>query len=116
MTTFDLDAYLARIAYVGPREPTVATLHALTAAHTRSIPFENLDILLGKRVEVDDASIFRKLVRERRGGYCFEQNALLLRALQALGYSATPCSGRVRLQRPRDFTPPRTHLFVRVVV
>jgi N-hydroxyarylamine O-acetyltransferase len=56
----------------------------------------------------------QKLVQARRGGYCFEQNGLLLRVLTSLGYRVTPLSARVRLQRPRDFTPARTHLFLRV--
>ncbi len=52
MTThIDLDAYCARIGYDGPRTPTLATLHAITAAHTRAIPFENLDVLLGRGVD-----------------------------------------------------------------
>ncbi len=112
--SLDLDAYFARIGYAGPRTPAIVTLHALAAAHVQSIPFENLDVLLGRTIELDPAAIFQKLVRDRRGGYCFEQNSLLLDALLALGFRAAPLSARVRWQRPRDFTPPRTHLFIRV--
>ena len=110
----DLDAYFARIRYVGPRAATLATLHGIVAAHTQTIPFENLDVLLDRGIDLAPAAIERKLVRENRGGYCFEQNTLLLHVLEALGFRATPISARVRLQRPRDFTPPRTHLFLRV--
>jgi N-hydroxyarylamine O-acetyltransferase len=110
----DLDAYFARIGYTGPREPTLATLHAITGLHAAAIPFENLDILLGRGISLDPAAVERKLVHDRRGGYCFEQNSHLLRVLGALGFSAAPISARVRWQRPRDFTPPRTHVFVRV--
>ena len=112
----DLDAYFARIGYRGPRAPTLDVLHAVTAAHVQSIPFENLDVLLGRPIELDAESLFRKLVTERRGGYCFEQNGLFLHVLGALGFEAKPLSARVRLQRPRDFTPPRTHMFLRVDV
>jgi N-hydroxyarylamine O-acetyltransferase len=112
----DLDAYFARIAYRGSRAPTLDTLHAITAAHVQSIPFENLDVLLGRPIGVDGESVFRKLVTERRGGYCFEQNGLLLQVLGALGFDVKPLSARVRLQRPRDFIPPRTHMFLRVEI
>lgn len=112
--TPDLDAYFARTGYTGPRTPTLATLHAIVAAHATSIPFENLDVLLGRGIDLDPAAVERKLVHARRGGYCFEQNSLLLHVLTALGYAVMPLSARVRWQRPRDFTPPRTHLFLRV--
>jgi N-hydroxyarylamine O-acetyltransferase len=112
--SLDLDAYFARTGYSGAREPTLATLNALVAAHVQSIPFENLDVLLGRRISLEPAALFQKLVHDRRGGYCFEQNGLLLLVLEALGFRVAPLSARVRWQRPRDFTPPRTHLFARV--
>jgi N-hydroxyarylamine O-acetyltransferase len=111
---FDLDAYLARVGYDGPRAPTLPLLRALTAAHTQSIPFENLDVLLGRRIELGVDAVFDKLVRQRRGGYCFEQNGLFLHVLTALGFEARPLSARVRIDRARDYTPPRTHMFIRV--
>ncbi|MCE9572677.1 MAG: arylamine N-acetyltransferase [Deltaproteobacteria bacterium] len=110
----DLDAYFARIGYAGSRAPTLATLHALSAAHAQAIPFENLDVLLGRPIDLDPAAVDRKLIGARRGGYCFEQNTLFLRVLEALGFDARPLSARVRWGRPRDYTPPRTHVFVRV--
>jgi len=110
----ELDAYFTRIGYQGPRAPTLSVLHALTAAHARSIPFENLDVLLERPLRLDKDSLFQKLVHERRGGYCFEQNGLFLHVLAALGFQVAPLSARVRWQRPRDFVPPRTHLFIRV--
>lgn len=112
--SFDLDPYLARIGYTGSRAPTLDVLHALTAAHTQSIPFENLDVLLGRPIRLDLEAVHDKLVRQRRGGYCFEQNGLFLHVLSELGFTVAPLSARVRLQRARDFMPPRTHLFVRV--
>lgn len=112
----DLDAYLARIGYSGSRAPTLDTLHALTKAHATSIPFENLDVLLGHPIELEMDSVFDKLVTRRRGGYCFEQNTLFLSVLESLGFAAEPLSARVRLNRPRDFLPPRTHVFLRVTV
>ncbi len=110
----DLDAYFARSGYAGARAATLATLHAIVAAQAQAIPFENLDVLLGRGINLDLGAIEEKLIRQRRGGYCFEQNTLLLAVLTTLGFEARPISARVRWQRPRDFTPPRTHVFLRV--
>jgi N-hydroxyarylamine O-acetyltransferase len=110
----DLDLYFERIGYTGSREPTLTTLNGIVAGHTLRIPFENLDVLLGRPISLDPVTVERKLVQARRGGYCFEQNGLLLRVLSSLGYRVTPLSARVRLQRPRDFVPARTHLLLRV--
>jgi N-hydroxyarylamine O-acetyltransferase len=110
----DLAAYFARIGYAGPTAPTVATLDALALAHVSAIPFENLDVLLGRGVDLDPAAVEAKLIGARRGGYCFEQNSLLLHVLAALGFAVRPLSARVRIDRARDFTPARTHVFVRV--
>ena len=73
-TVPDLDAYFNRLGYSGPRDATVATLHALTSHHAATIPFENLDVLLGRPIRLDPAAIVQKIVHDRRGGYCFEQN------------------------------------------
>ena len=73
-------------------------------------------MLLGRPPALDPATLQQKLVRDRRGGYCFEQNGLLLLVPGALGFRVAPLSARMRLQRPRDFIPPRTHLFLRVEV
>jgi N-hydroxyarylamine O-acetyltransferase len=110
----DIEGYFRRIGYAGPREPSLAALHGITAAHVQSIPFENLDILLGRPILLGLGRIEQKLVVERRGGYCFEQNTLLLHVLVALGFRVTPLSARVRIQSPRDYVPPRTHMFLRI--
>jgi N-hydroxyarylamine O-acetyltransferase len=68
----DLDAYCQRIGYGGPRTATLATLRTVQFCHVCTIPFENLDILLGRRIAIDFPSVERKLIRDRRGGYCFE--------------------------------------------
>jgi N-hydroxyarylamine O-acetyltransferase len=65
--TLDLDAYLARVGFTGPAEPSRRTLAALHRAHLAAIPFENLDIMLGRPVRADLGSIQAKLVRGRRG-------------------------------------------------
>lgn len=111
---FDLDAYLARIGYAGDRRPSLATLESLHLAHATSIPFENLDILLGRPIRLDIASLQAKLVRDRRGGYCFEQNMLFTTALMALGFQVTRLAARVMLNAPRVL--PRTHMLSLVQV
>lgn len=110
----DLDAYFDRIRYAGSRAVTLETLHAIAFHHVQHIPFENLDVLLGRGIDLDPAAIEQKLIRAHRGGYCFEQNTHLMHVLTALGFDVTPISARVRVDRPRDFTPPRTHVFLRV--
>lgn len=113
-TPLDLDAYFARTGYTGPRTPTLAALNGIVAAHVQTIPFENLDVLLGRGINLDPAAVEQKLVVQKRGGYCFEQNSLLLRALETIGFRVAPISARVRWQKPRDQIPTRTHLFLRI--
>ncbi|XXT15788.1 arylamine N-acetyltransferase [Sorangium sp. So ce429] len=105
---FDLEAYLARIGYRGALAPTREVLDALHTAHVYSIPFENLDILLGRPIRIDLASVQAKLVRARRGGYCFEQNALFVAALRRIGFKVTTLLARVRFQR--SDVGPRSHM------
>jgi len=104
----DLDAYLERIGYEGPVEPTLEVLDAVHLAHTTTIPFENLDILLGRPIRLDLPSLQDKLVRDRRGGYCFEHNTLFAAVLEAVGFAVTRLGARVRF-RARRVTA-RTHM------
>ncbi len=108
----DVPAYLLRIGYAGDLAPSRATLDALHLAHATSIPFENLDILLGVPIRLDLASLQAKLVAGRRGGYCFEQNALFAAVLEQLGFKVTRLAARVR--HGTDRVLPRTHMMLRV--
>jgi N-hydroxyarylamine O-acetyltransferase len=110
--TLDLDAYLRRIGYAGPRQPTPAVLAELHLAHTTHVPFENLDPLLGRPVRLDLGSLQAKLVRDRRGGYCFEQNTLFAAALEAFGFRVTRLAARVR--QGTTIVRPRTHMLLKV--
>ena len=110
----DLEAYFARVGFTGARTPTLETLRGLHLAHAQSIAFENLNPLLGWRVSLDLPSIEEKLVRSRRGGYCFEQNALLAHALRGLGFSVTGLAARVLLNAPEDAIRPRGHMLLKV--
>lgn len=110
----DLDAYFDRIAYGGPAAATLATLAALHARQPDAIAFENLDVLLGRPIMLDPASLHRKLVGAGRGGYCFEQNGLLLAVLKSLGFRATGIAGRVRFNMPAERVTGRSHMMIRV--
>ncbi|WP_375402092.1 arylamine N-acetyltransferase [uncultured Sphingomonas sp.] len=104
---FDLEAYLERVRL--PVRPTVDEygLRAVQHAHRLAIPFENLDVILGRDIAIDGDAVFAKLVTARRGGYCFEHNRLFLDALAALGFTARPLLARVWLGVTE--APPRAH-------
>jgi N-hydroxyarylamine O-acetyltransferase len=106
----DLDAYLARVGYSGDLRVCHDTLRGLHLAHATHIPFENLDILLGRSIRLDLASLQTKLVAARRGGYCFEQNALFAAVLEALGFTVTRLGARVLMGT--DHIRPRTHMLL----
>lgn len=108
----DLDAYLDRIGYRGALAPTREVLEALHVAHVDAVPFENLDILLGRPIRIDLASVQAKIVGARRGGYCFEQNTLFVAVLRRLGFKVTTLFARVWYRRTE--MPPRSHMLARV--
>jgi N-hydroxyarylamine O-acetyltransferase len=109
MSDLDLNAYLARI-----RVRRGAGLAELHRAHLGAIPFENLDPHRGVPVALDLAALEAKLIRARRGGYCFEQNLLLKAALESLGYGVALHLARVRWNMPADAPLSRTHLVLAI--
>jgi N-hydroxyarylamine O-acetyltransferase len=108
----NLAAYLTRIREPPPLGPSLEALVSLHRAHCAAIPFENLDILLGRPVTLDLPALEAKLVHARRGGYCFEQNSLFRAALEALGFGVTALAARVRAGTTE--VRPRTHMLLRV--
>ena len=111
---FDLAAYLDRIGVRDRPEPTLPTLRALQGAHLAAIPFENLDVQLGRSIRLDLPALQDKLVARRRGGYCFEQNTLFLHALRAIGFDVVACEARVRTDGRHVL--PRTHMVLVVAL
>ncbi len=112
---FDLAGYLSRIGFDGSPHADLASLRALHRAHLAAIPFENIDVRLGRPIRLDPASLEDKIVRRGRGGYCFEQNALFAAALRTLGFDLATLEARVRT--PATPTPrPRTHMVLAVDV
>jgi len=108
----DLDAYFDRIGYKGSADPTLETLRAIILKHTASIPFENLNPLLRLQVKLDMESLQQKIVFDKRGGYCFEQNLLFSHVLRAIGYDVSWLSARVLWNRPEGVVSPRTHMLL----
>ncbi len=91
----DVRAYLGRIGYSGPLTPTVDTLRALHRQHMLTVPFENLDIALGREIVLDHRRFVEKIVRQRRGGFCYELNGAFATLLTAAGFGVTLLSARV---------------------
>lgn len=112
--SLDLNAYLARIGCDGARTPDLETLSAVALHHPLAIPFENLNPLAGRPVALDLPSLQRKLVREGRGGWCFEHNVLLGTVLRALGFAVTGLAARVMWNAPAGSVTPRSHMVLRI--
>lgn len=110
----DVTAYLERIGFRGTLAPDHATLQALHLAHVTHIPFENLDILLGRPILLDLGSLQSKLVDQRRGGYCFEHNTLFAAVLREIGFAVTLLAARVRYRQTTLL--PRTHMCLQVSI
>ena len=115
-TEFDVDAYFTRIGYGGSRAPTLDTLRAIVWHHTQAIAFENLDPLLRRPVRLDIASLQHKLLHGGRGGYCFEHNGLLLRALETLGYEVSGLAARVLWNAAENSITPRAHMLLKLEI
>lgn len=116
MSELELASYYERIGLDEPiHEPTLEALRSLHAAHLEAIPFENLDQRLGRPVGIDLESLQKKIVRDRRGGYCFEQNTLFAAVLRELGFEVSTLEARVR---PPGATAvlPRTHMILMVEI
>ncbi|OAH15010.1 arylamine N-acetyltransferase family protein [Streptomyces jeddahensis] len=111
----DLDAYLARIGWSGQGEASVEMLRSVHRAHVHGIPFENVEPVLGSAPSLALADLQAKLVRSRRGGYCFEHNTLFAAVLEALGFGVTRLAARVRVGA-QGAVRPRTHMLLLVDV
>lgn len=109
-----LDSYLKRIGLSEAGPPGLDTLRRLHVAHLESIPFENLDIQLGRSIVLDLDRLHDKLIARRRGGYCFEQNTLFLAVLRELGFAAIAMEARVRIGTRA--IRPRTHMVLGIEI
>ncbi len=111
LETKQIDAYLKRIGYEGDKKPTGENLRALQYAHLLTVPYENLDIVKGKRISLEIPKLYEKVVVEGRGGYCFELNKLFSHLLSGLGYRVTDYVARYF--RYETIIPKRRHQVIR---
>jgi N-hydroxyarylamine O-acetyltransferase len=108
----DLAAYLERLGCLSPAQADVQTLRRLHLAHLRRVPFENLDIHLGRPIVLELPLLYDKIARRRRGGFCYELNGLFAWLLRELGYQVDLLSARV--YGPGGLGPELDHLTLRV--
>lgn len=111
----DVDAYLKRINYDGPREVSAETLRALQVAHLMSVPFENLSIHSGEPIVLDEDALFTKIIDHRRGGFCYECNGLFAGLLRALGFDVAMLAAGVAT-RDGGFGPIFDHMTLMVTL
>lgn len=106
----DVRAYQERIGHSGPLEPTLPVLRALHLAHLYAVPFENLDIHLGTPIVLDEERLFDKIVRRRRGGFCYELNGLFAALLREIGFEVTMLGASFSSAEEEDAYPELDHL------
>jgi N-hydroxyarylamine O-acetyltransferase len=110
----NVDAYLERIGYTGPRTATLETLAAIHLHHPQAIPFENLDPLLKQPIRLSAEAFERKMLQGRRGGWCFEHNLLLSNVLQSIGFRVTGLAARVMWNAVDAAVRARSHMLLRI--
>ncbi|XP_029002900.1 arylamine N-acetyltransferase, pineal gland isozyme NAT-10-like [Betta splendens] len=110
----DVREYLSRIGFVGPAEPTLDVLRSVHMCHLLSVPFEDLTVHSGGRVQLELPLLYDKIVNRRRGGFCYENNGLFSWLLSELGFQVTLLSGQVRNAITGRYGPPFDHLVVMV--
>jgi len=108
-----LDEYLSRVGLAAPVSRDLAGLTAVHHAHLRAIPYENLDVQLGRPVTIDSPAIYDKIVTRRRGGWCYEMNGLLGWALGEMGFDVTRATGAV-VREFKGVAAEGNHLVLRV--
>jgi len=110
----NLDPYFERINYTGSTDITEDTLRDIHIAHTLNVPFENLDVFYRRPIRLDETSLYNKIVKNRRGGYCFEMNGIFSIVLKKLGFKVTNLLARVTMDGINYTT--KTHQTIMVEV
>jgi N-hydroxyarylamine O-acetyltransferase len=98
----NINAYLQRIRFAGVARPDFATLRMLHRAHQLAVPFENLDVLLGRPPGLGAEAAYEKIVERRRGGWCYEMNGLFEWALRSIGFEVKRLSAGVMREQLGD--------------
>ncbi len=112
----EITQYLKRIQYDGPLHPTLPVLQNLQLQHMLHVPFENLDIHLGRPIELDVAGFYRKVIKENRGGFCYELNGLFYALLSQIGFQVKMISARVHNTQKDAFGPEFDHMALIVTI
>ncbi|KAM6065440.1 LOW QUALITY PROTEIN: arylamine N-acetyltransferase, pineal gland isozyme NAT-3-like [Theristicus caerulescens] len=113
----DIKEYFARISYQGSYDKRdLAVLTDIFQHHIRAVPFENLSIHCGERIELDLEATYNKIVRKKRGGWCMENNYLLSWVLKTLGYDVTLLASRVYVPEYGAYAEEIDHLLLKVVL
>ncbi|NXA75275.1 ARY2 protein, partial [Thryothorus ludovicianus] len=111
----DIKEYFARISYQGSHnKPDLATLSDIFQHHIRAVPFENLSIHCGEKIELNLEATYNKIVKKKRGGWCMENNYLLFWVLKTLGYDVTLLGGKVYVPELATYPGENDHLLLRV--
>ncbi|XP_017676466.1 PREDICTED: arylamine N-acetyltransferase, liver isozyme-like [Lepidothrix coronata] len=113
----NIQEYFGRISYNKPhKDADLQTLKAIFQHHIQAIPFENLSMHCGETIELDLESIYNKIVRKKRGGWCLETNYLLFWALQELGYDVCILGANSYDPAERAYTAEMNHILLKVVI
>nr|XP_015223840.1 PREDICTED: arylamine N-acetyltransferase, pineal gland isozyme NAT-10-like [Lepisosteus oculatus] len=113
----NLREYFERIGYSGPfKKPDLETLNTIHRCHILSVPFENLSIHCGEKITMDLDTIFNKIVRRGRGGWCCENNLLFSWVLKELGYDTTMLGAKVFNSLTKEYSPTESHLINKVII
>ncbi|XP_041923639.1 arylamine N-acetyltransferase, pineal gland isozyme NAT-3-like isoform X1 [Alosa sapidissima] len=112
----DVQTYLKRIGYSGPVVPRLETLQEIHRCHMLAVPFESLTIHSGGKIKLELSWIYEKIVVERRGGFCFENNGLLSWLLAQLGFQVTILAAHVRNRFTCLYGPPFDHIVIMVTL
>jgi len=115
MTTLDVAGYLDRIGVARPGRPTIEVLRVLHAAQVERVPYETLEFQLGRRTTIDPYDSADRIVRGRRGGYCFHLNGAFDLFLTRLGFDVTLHRGRVQPPEPAGPVGPDANHLVLIV-
>ncbi|MFN8382575.1 MAG: arylamine N-acetyltransferase [Anaerolineales bacterium] len=102
--------YLLRIGFEDKADLSIETLRALQITHMKAVPFENLDISLGRKIQLDQESLWDKIIIRRRGGFCYELNGMFAWLLKQLGFDVTYLNARVYSERDRTLGIEFDHL------
>jgi N-hydroxyarylamine O-acetyltransferase len=109
----DVTAYLERINYHGTTVPSAGLLRALQLAHLQAVPFENLSIHAGEPIVLEKEALFTKIVKRRRGGFCYECNGLFAWLLRELGFEVAMLSAEVA-KKEGGYSQPFDHMTLMV--